>query len=604
MTDRLSTMIGGTLDVISIDKAGSLPGLFQERVNRTPDAIAYRYYDAKTASWDSFTWKESAEQIHLIQAALASEKLKSGDRVAILIRNCPHWVFFEQAAMGLGLVVVPLYINDRAENVAYVLQNAGVKLLFIENESILNELETIAPQLRGLLRIISVEPCPVKVLYSELIALSDWLQAGAKTPDLPEIDMDSMATLVYTSGTTGPPKGVMLSHRNILFNASAAVELFPIYREDVLLSFLPLSHMLERTLGYYIPVMCGSTVVYARSVQELASDLVMHHPTILISVPRIYDKVYNKILSQLQTKSSIAQKLFRYTVELGWKRFQQGGGTLRWSILKVLVANKILEKLGGHIRLAICGGAPLAQDVAKTFIGLGLNLIQGYGLTETSPIVSGNQVDNNDPASVGIAMPGIEIKTGHDNELLVRSPSNMLGYWNDVDATNDMIDSEGWLHTGDIVNIQNDHIYITGRIKDILVLSNGEKVSPADMELSITMEPLFEQALIVGEGKPFLSAIIVLEPDTWHKEANKQGFDLKDSQILSSKTVQRFILNRIKDRSKGFPGYANVKAVILREKQWTIEDGTMTPTLKLKRQIILERNQEAINRMYEKYLKR
>lgn len=593
-------MTGETLDVISIEEAGSLYGLFQERVKRTPNATAYRYYDAKTASWESLSWGESAQQIRSIQATLANEGLNPGDRVAILIRNCPHWIFFEQAALGLGLVVVPLYINDRAENIAYVLQNAGVKLLFIENESILNGLDPIASQLQGLLRIIAIEACSTKTLFPQLVSLDDWLQPEAKTPDLPDIDIDAMATLVYTSGTTGPPKGVMLSHRNILFNTSAAVELFPIYREDVLLSFLPLSHMLERTLGYYIPVMCGSTVAFARSVQELAQDLLTQRPTILISVPRIYDKVYNKILSQLETKSPFAQKLFHSAVETGWQRFLKGGFSIRWPILNALVAKKITAKLGGRLRLAICGGAPIAHDVAKTFIGLGLNLIQGYGLTETSPIVSGNPVNNNDPVSVGIAMPGIEVKIGDEDELLVRSPSNMLGYWNNTEATNDMIDGEGWLHTGDKAKIENDHIYITGRIKDILVLSNGEKVPPADMEMAITLDPMFEQALVVGEGKPYLTAIVVLDPEVWSKEASNRGFDLNDKEILSRKAVQRFFLDRIKERLKGFPGYANVKAVTALKNQWTIEEGTMTPTLKLKRQVILERNQEAIRRMYER----
>ncbi|MDX1812626.1 MAG: AMP-binding protein [Gammaproteobacteria bacterium] len=448
-------MNSGTLDVITIDEAGSLPGLFQVRVKRTPEAIAYRYYDSKTDTWEALTWKECAEKICSIQAAIARENLNTGDRVAILLRNCPHWVFFEQAAMSMGMVVVPLYVNDRAENVAYVLQNAGVKLLFLENESTLNELETIASQLQGLLRIISLTPCSKNVSYHELISLDDWLQPEAKAPDLPEINIDDMATLVYTSGTTGSPKGVMLSHRNILFNASVALELFPIYKEDVLLSFLPLSHMLERTLGYYIPVMCGSTVAYAHSVQTLSSDLLTQRPTIIISVPRIYDKIYNKILTKLQSQSPFRQKLFHYTVELGWKRFLRGGGaTLPWLILKTLVAKKITARLGGKLRLAICGGASLAPDVAKTFIGLGLNLIQGYGLTETSPIISGNPAENNDPSSVGIAMPGIEIKTIND-ELLVRSPSNMIGYWNDTEATKEIIDSEGWLHTGDKVNIKN-----------------------------------------------------------------------------------------------------------------------------------------------------
>lgn len=596
-------MKNGTLDVISLEDAGSLSGLFQERVRRTPDLVAYRYYDDNSSNWKTYSWSESSRQIESIQAALSNEDLDPGDRVAILLPNCPHWIFFEQAALALGLIVVPLYINDRPENIAYVLQNAGVKLLFLENQTTLKSLEPIASQLQGLLRIITLEACSTNTKYSNLAAFNNWRQPETNPPELPVIDIDAMATLVYTSGTTGSPKGVMLSHRNILFNASAALKLFPIYREDVLLSFLPLSHMLERTLGYYIPVMSGSTVAFARSAQDLAQDLLTQRPTILISVPRIYDKVYNKILNQLELKSPFAQKLFHSAVELGWQRFQHGkGGSLRWLILKKLVADKILAKLGGQLRLAICGGAPLAPDVGKTFIGLGLNLIQGYGLTETSPIVSGNPVNNNDPASVGIALPGIEVKIGNDEELLVRSPSNMLGYWNNDDSTNDMIDEDGWLHTGDKARIENGHIYITGRIKDVLVLSNGEKVPPADMEMAICMDPLFEQALILGEGKPFLSAIVVLDPEIWRKEAQLNSFDLNDGEILGKKPVQRYLLKRITENLKGFPGYAKIKAITAQEEQWTIEDGTMTPTLKLKRNAIIERNKDAIRFMYQKHL--
>ena len=589
-----------TADVISIEKANSLPGLFQERVKRTPTATAYRYYDETQASWLTYSWSEANKHIRAIQAALAKEGLQAGDRVALMLRNCPQWVFFEQAALGLGLVVVPLYTNDRADNVSYVLQDAGVKLLLVEDESSLKQLQPIASQLQGLLRLVTAENCGVSPLYPRLVALADWQLSESETPPLPEIDPDALATLVYTSGTTGRPKGVMLSHRNILFNVSAAVELLPIYRDDVFLSFLPLSHMLERTLGHYIPIMCGSTVAFARSVEKLAEDLLSQQPTILISVPRIYERVYNKIKVQVDQKSPFAQKLFHSAVDVGWQRFENGGkgSGLRWPILKTLVANKIMAKLGGRLRLAICGGAPLSADVAKIFIGLGLNLIQGYGLTETSPIISGNPADDNDPSSVGIPLPGVDVTIGEDDELLARSPSTMLGYWNNTEATSAMIDGDGWLHTGDKARIENEHIYITGRLKDILVLSNGEKVPPADIELAISLDPLFEQVLVIGENKPFLSVIITLEHDAWIKEATSQGFDINNPGFLNSKPVRRFVLDRIAELLKGFPGYTTVRAVTLLNKLWTIDDETMTPTMKLRRSVIIERNRENIDEMY------
>lgn len=590
----------GTLDVISLEDAGSLPGLFEERLARSAGAVAYRHYDKAQACWEDFTWAESARQINSIKVALAKEGLSPGDRVAIMLRNCPQWVFFEQAALAMGLVVVPLYTDDRAENVSYVLQDAGVKLLLVEDDSTLKQLENIRAQLEGLLRVISVEACQPEGSFARLITLTDWQEFDEEPTNVPGLDMDALATLVYTSGTTGRSKGVMLSHRNILFNTQAAVELFPIYREDVWLSFLPLSHMLERTLGYYIPMMTGGTVVFARSVQELAEDLVSQRPTILISVPRIYERVYNKIQAQVAGKSPFAQSLFANAIEVGWRRFQKGGGGgLRWPVLKALVANKIMAKLGGRLRLAICGGAPLSADVAKTFIGLGLNLIQGYGLTETSPIISGNPENDNDPASVGTPLPGIEVKVGDDDEILTRSPSVMLGYWNNPTATREMIDEDGWLHTGDKGVLENNHIYITGRLKEIIVLSNGEKVPPVDMEIAIALDPVVEQVLVLGEGKPFLSAIVVLESETWRLEAEALGVDVEDAAALNSETVCKWMLARIATQLKGFPGYAKLRAVSVRTTPWNISDGTMTPTMKLRRAVIVEQNQDCISAMYK-----
>ncbi len=592
-------MANQTLDVISIEEAGSLPGLFQQRVKHTPETVAYRHFDATQSQWVNFTWAEAAKQVAAIQAALEKEDLEAGDRVAIMLRNCPQWIFFEQAALAMGLVVVPLYTDDRAENVSYVLQDAGIKLLLVEGEATLLKLASIRAQMQGLLRVVSVQACEPSADFSRLTLLADW-QIFDETPSAVTLDIDSLATLVYTSGTTGRPKGVMLSHRNILFNADAAIQQYPIYREDRLLSFLPLSHMFERTLGCYIPMMAGSTVAFARSVQDLAEDLISQQPTILISVPRIYERVYNKIQAQMANKSAFAQSLFHKAVETGWQRFQNdGGGGLRWPILKALVAKKIMDKLGGHLRLAICGGAPLSSEVAKTFIGLGLNLIQGYGLTETSPVISGNPENDNDPASVGVPLPGIEVKMGKNDELLTRSPSVMQGYWNNPEATQAMIDEDGWLHTGDKVRIENNHIYITGRLKEIIVLSNGEKIPPADMEMAISLDPMVEQALVVGEGKPYLSVIVVLDPEAWKAEAEAQGFDLNDTAVLNSKPMCKWILKRITPYLKDFPGYARVRAVTLLNTPWSIDDGTMTPTMKLRRSVIMEKNKEQIEKMYE-----
>jgi long-chain acyl-CoA synthetase len=398
----------------------------------------------------------------------------------------------------------------------------------------------------------------------------------------------------------------MLSHRNILMNTETVRDVVEICTEDVFLSFLPLSHTLERTVGYYLPMKTGASIAYARSIPQLAEDLVTIRPTILISVPRIYERVYNKIQAGLAEKSRLAAGLFNLAVNTGWARFlhEQGRGPwklsfLLWPLLNKLVAGKILAKLGGRMRVAVAGGAPLPPAVARVFIGLGLNLLQGYGLTETSPIISGNPPDNNDPASVGIPLGCVEVKIGDNDELLTRSPCVMLGYWDNEEATREIIDADGWLHTGDKVRIENNHIYITGRLKEIIVLSNGEKAPPADMEMAIVLDPLFEQVMVTGDHRPYLTAVIVLEPEQWKGLAAKLNLPPDDPASLQSDALIEAVKQRLNGLLTEFPGYCQIHAVTCTLEPWTIDNGMITPTLKLKRRSIMAAFADSIDGMYE-----
>ena len=588
--------------VIDYTALNSLADLFRERVKRSSSNIAYKYYDKKDKKWHKLSWLQCAEIVARYQKALCYDGLKSGDRVAIMLNNSPEWVLFEQAALGLGLIVVPLYTNDRIENVSYVLQDAGIKVLVVEGLEHLEALQAIASQVDGLVRLLSRDACTFHNRFSKLMTITDWssqveLKSISVTPWQAKID--DLATIVYTSGTTGRPKGVMLSHKNILSNASAGGVLgIRVMPDDVFLSFLPLSHMLERTAGYYIPMLTGASVAFARSVQDLAEDLLAIKPTVLISVPRIYERVYNKIYAQLEHKSPIARGLFLKAVECGWQRFKSGHTPLGWPIYKSLVANKVLAKLGGRLRVAICGGAPLSTEVAKTFIGLGLNLLQGYGLTETSPVISVNLPANNDPASVGPPLEGVEVKIGAEEELLARGDCVMLGYWNNEQATRKMIDAEGWLHTGDKAKIENGKIYITGRIKEIIVLSNGEKMPPSDMEMAITMDTLFEQALVIGEGKPYLSVLVVLSSENCELLSKQLHLDINEVEELNTPEVHKALLKRVAKCVCEFPGYAQIKRVYVCLEGWSVENGLMTPTLKLKRNKIVDKYQTAIEQLY------
>ncbi len=593
-------------DKIPADEAGTLAGLFRKRVSKTPNSVAYRQYNESSGQWNDSSWADMGIEVARWQSALANEDLQPGDRVAILLRNCKEWVIFDQAALGSGLVVVPLYTDDRAENSAYILNHAGAKLLLLQGAEQWERLLPVRDQLGTLSRILTLETITAPADETRLRSVADWLPEDADGLRNADGAPDDLATIVYTSGTTGRPKGVMLSHRNILANADSALEIVHVHGGDLLLSFLPLSHTFERTVGYYIPMMVGATVAYARSIPELGEDLLNIKPTILISVPRIYERVYNKIQAGLAEKSPLATKLFNLAVDTGWKRFlhQQGRsgwhpGFLLWPLLDKLVAGKIMAKLGGRMRLAASGGAPLPTPIARVFIGLGLNLVQGYGLTETSPIISANPEDDNDPASVGVPLSNLEVKVGEDDELLTRGPCVMPGYWDNPEATRDMIDDDGWLHTGDKARIENNHIYITGRLKEIIVLANGEKVPPADMEMAIALDPLFEQVMITGEGRPYLTAAIVLNPEQWEGFARGMGLDPVDPASLANESVEQAVCTKLAGQLSEFPGYAQVHRATCTLEPWTIENEMITPTLKLKRNRIQEHFSDAIDKLYE-----
>jgi len=464
---------------------------------------------------------------------------------------------------------------------------------------------TVRDQLSGLVRILTVEAQSAATDEPRLKPVEQWLpDDGGATRHIPR-DPAVLATIVYTSGTTGRPKGVMLSHRNILTNAEACLKVVPVTSTDVLLSFLPLSHTFERTCGYYLTVMCGGTTVYARSVQQLGEDLQTIHPTMLISVPRIYERVYTAIKSKLDDGSPLKKKLFKLAVDVGWARFehQQGraGWTPRlllWPLLNVLVASKIMARLGGNLKAAFAGGAALAPDVSRVFIGLGLPIIQGYGLTETSPVACANSLDDNVPASVGKAVPGVEIKIGDKNALMIKGPNVMLGYWNNEEATRAMVGADGWLNSGDTARIDaSGHVFITGRLKEIIVMSNGEKIPPVDIEAAISRDTLFEQVMLIGEGKPYLSVLTNLNHEQWKKLAAEKGY-AADASAVHDPAVEKFLLARIAAQMKEFPGYAQVRRIRAELDPWTVENGLLTPTLKLRRSRVVDKFQAELDQMY------
>jgi len=366
-----------TEDIISTEIAGTLDGLMVERVRRTPDITAYRNFEAETKTWRDTSWKEVGQEISRWHAAMEAEQLLPGDRVAVHLNNSKEWVYFDQAALACGLVIVPLYTDDRPDNIAYILSDSAVKLLLVRDAAIWKRL---APALAGLedlqrVLILHSSSSPGEVLRDERVRfVSDWLPAQGEPMQKREGDPHALASIVYTSGTTGRPKGVMLSHYNMLSIAHSALTMIDVYQEDLFLSFLPLSHTLERTAGYYLPVMSGSAVAYARSVAQLATDLQDIRPTVMIAVPRIFEKVFGRIQSQMSKQSGLKRALFNKTIDVGWHRFQRQQKTagwhprlLLWPLLRRLVAEKVTAKLGGRLRMAVSGGArPLSASVCRS----------------------------------------------------------------------------------------------------------------------------------------------------------------------------------------------------------------------------------------------
>jgi len=590
-------------DLISVEQAQTLAGLFCCRVERSPDVVAYRFYDNELDRWCEYSWKQMQQQAARWQQAMLADELKCGDRVAVMLNNSIEWVLFDLAATGLGLVTVPLYVNDRPENFAHILQVTGARLLVSDGSEQWQRIEQLGDRIDGVERIVTLRTVCEENCDPRLRQLDDWLEEDGGAYQSVSVDSTSMATIVFTSGTTGQPKGVMLSHRNMLTNAAAGLQQVAIYPGDRFLSFLPLSHMFERTAGYTIPIMAGACVAFVRSIDLLAEDLQHIRPTVLVAVPRIFERIYNKMTLKLADEPWLAQQIFKLAVWAGWYHFQYhrhqqpwGIQLLIWPLLKRLVGQKLEQRLGGRLRMAISGGAPLAPVIAQTFIGLGLNVLQGYGLTETSPVISVNTLEDNCPLSVGQPLPGVKVKIGVDDELLVQGDNLMLGYWQSDES---IIDDSGWLHTGDKARIDKQgRIFITGRLKEIIVLSSGEKVPPEDLQLAIAVDPLFEQVLVLGENRPFLSAIVVVNPSQWRMLSQKFGFADDDSQALNSAMAHKQILQRIGYRLKEFPGYAKVNRVYVTLTPWSIDSGLITATLKVRRQPIIDQFAEQVEQMY------
>jgi long-chain acyl-CoA synthetase len=593
-------------DIIGHGTARTLPALFRERTTRSPDAIAYREWNAAARQWQDYSWRHMARIVRRWQAALSRFRLEKGDRVAIQLPNGTDWVALDIAATASGLITVPIYSHDSLSNAAHVLANSGARLMVLdtwEQWAVLAPWCSRFPALRHVwVRQARTADTPKASAGPVVTPLADAFSSTAEAIREPELAADATATLIYTSGTTGPPKGVMLSHFAILWNCEASTRFIAPLPGDVFLSFLPLAHAFERTLGYYLPMMGGATVAYARSVNTLHEDLRTIQPTVLLAVPRIYERVQEGI-RQESDRSPVKGALVRLTADIGWQlheaRQHRGpapglGRRLLWPLLDGLVARRLLGALGGRLRVAVSGGASLPPDTARFLVGLGLPLVEGYGLTEAAPVVTATRLNEIVPGSVGQPLHGLDIKLGNQDELLVRTPAVMKGYWQDEMATAAAIDADGWLRTGDVAEIRDGHVFIKGRLGERLALSTGEKVMAGAIEAAIRRDPLFDQACVIGEGRPCLAAVISLNPGRWTAAAAALGADAQ-----TPNTASAAILHRIGRLLHDLPRHAQVRAVHLVLEPWTVQQGLLTPTLKIKRHAVEEKYAGEIAQLYE-----
>ena len=595
-----------------LDLVRVLPELLTHHMEKRPDLPLFTFWLPTEKTWKTINVKETVEQITRWRHALVKEGLTKGDRCAMLLPNGINAILFDQSVLANALVPVPLHAVDTAGSSSYIINDSGAKLLVTGR---LNRWEAIRDtEDHPALKTVVITGEPVQEHQDgdvRVVGLDQWLTEGNGTELPAGPEPQDLAALVYTSGTTGKPKGVMLTHRAILANVTGVLQNICPEPEDVWLSFLPLSHTFERTTTYYTAMGFGNRVAFNRNIGLLADDLKVIQPTILMSVPRIYEKVYDKIQDALVKKPAFVQKLFHTAVDVGYRRFcrENGlpvqGGFL--SLFDPLIAGFLDKKVGagirgifgGRPRIFISGGAAFNPEVSRTFLGLGINILQGYGMTETAPIMSVNKVGDNHPQTVGPALVNIEVRVGDNDELQMRGPSLMNGYWNRPADTKAVFTEDGWLRTGDQADIFSDgHIRIKGRIKEIIVTSTGEKVPPADLEQALESDHLVSQAMVVGENRPYIAALVVLNAQEWKKLATELKLDADDSLSLETRAARQAVLRRVKAAAAGFPNYAVPRQVRLFLEPWSIENGLMTPTLKLKRGPMRIRFADAIESLY------
>ena len=557
-------------------------------------------WSKKGSAYQSVSWAEVADTARHLAAGLRRAGVADGDRVVIVAENRPEWLIADLAIMAAGGLTVPAYTTNTVDDHRHILRDSGAAGVIVSKPALFERVWPAALQAESCRFVVTLEEADHQ--HDEKVSVRLWddvLADGRANPDDIEARVNALgrsdvACIIYTSGTTSHPRGVMLTHGGMLSNCVGAHDLVSEIGidDDIFLSFLPLSHAYEHTVGQYFPILIGAQIYYAESVEMLASALRDVRPTMMASVPRFYELLRLRITKDLAKRSGLAPKLFDLALKLGKKRFDQGGRLgfidriMDWP-LERLVRDKVRDRFGGRLKGMVSGGAPLTPEVGMFFHALGVRILQGYGQTEASPIISCNRADDVQFHSVGPPLCNVEVKVADDGEILVRGELLMTGYWNNAEATAGAL-QEGWLHTGDVGHIDDrGHIVITDRKKDIIVNSGGDNVSPQRVEGLLVMEPEIAQAMVVGDRRPYLVGLIVPDADFIRSWATNHGKSADLASLAEDRDFQAAISAAVDRVNTGLSLIEKVRRIRIATSPFTIDNGQMTPTMKIRRHAIM-----------------
>jgi long-chain acyl-CoA synthetase len=547
---------------------------------------------------------------------LAAIGVKENNNISLISENRPEWVVADMAILKLGAVNVSIYPTLTAKQIEYILKDAEVKYAIVSNQMQLTKILKIIDDVPTLRRIITFTEVPDSADH-RIIAFSTVLEMGSIFHQLypdhvlnesKKVTPDHISAIIYTSGTTGNPKGVMLTHCNIVSNIKAASECIPFSHEDTILSFLPLSHSYERTAGYYTAMSCGALIAYAESIDTVPENLMEVKPTFVTTVPRLFERFYNRLMKQMSEEPILRQKIFQWAIGIGKTHIVARKNrvlapliTFQYRIADKLVFRKIRERTGGKIKFFVSGGAALSAELGEFFESIGIKIIEGYGMTEASPVISVNRLDKYRWGSVGIPLPGVDVKIAPDGEILVRGRNVMKGYWQNPQATSETIDSENWLHTGDIGLVDEDgFLKITDRKKHLFVSSGGKNIAPQHIENLLLQSNLIDQIVLIGEGRMYITALIVPDFDFIRKISKQNGWgDKTNEELALDPNVYDYINKEINKIQRDLAAYERVRKFTILQMPLTIENDELTPSLKVRRRFVENKFKNLIDKMYE-----